>query len=259
MVDNSPVMENVIEYVTTLLPDAYYLLVSIINLGAFEGYYTKVVYDEMLNLSQQSMKILSETFVKKDIRFESHIEVGDPVFDSLSFAKKNEAELFVLETHAGVAANKIKLGGTTASLIMRSHIPILLLGEELFPTKNPVILHPTTGSKYSEDATYLVGELLKSMNGSLKTLILGENKDEVKRRTQEILKSLGVESEFILSEGPEVASIISHAKDADLIVGSRGSPRPSYKLRFFSRQFALDPVVRLTVAFLPKPLLLVCD
>jgi nucleotide-binding universal stress UspA family protein len=259
MVDNSPIMENVIEYVTTLFPNSFYYLYSIVNLGAFTGYYSKIVSQQMREMSSDTLRNLSLMLESKGIKFNLFLDEGDPVSSSLAFARKNEVDLFVLETHSGLYVNKIKLGSTTASLIENSHIPVFLLGEELMPVKSPKIVHPTSGSKYSEKATYLAGELAKFWQGNLTTLIFRGNKEMTKKRVVEIFDSIGVKSEFYLSEEGEVPSIINFAKSNDIIIGSRGSPRPTYKFRFLIRSFALDPTVKLAVAFLPKPLLLVCD
>jgi nucleotide-binding universal stress UspA family protein len=259
MVDNSAVMQDMLHYVTALFPESYYHLYSIVNLGSFSGYYTKVVQNEMRKMGSETLKNLSRIFESMNLKFSSYLDEGEPVSSSLSYAKKNGVDLFVFNTHAGLSSNKIKLGTTTAAIIAYSHIPLFLLGEELLPSKKPRILHPTTGSKYSEKATLVAGELTKALDGTLETLILKENDLEIKNNVIDIIDRIGVNNEFSKGEKGEVASIIAHAKNADIIVGSRGSPRPSYKLRFFMHTLAIDPSVRLLVAFLPKPFLMVCD
>lgn len=259
MVDNSAIMQDVLNYVTTLFPESYYCLYSIVNLGAFSGYYTKIVQTEMRKMSNETINTLSSILESKNLKFNSYIDQGEPVSTSLSYAKKNNVDLFVMETHAGLSTNKIKLGTTTAAIIAHSHIPLFLLGEDLVPVKNPRILHPTTGSRYSEKATYIVAEIAKSMESSLTTLILRGDKEEIKEGVIEIFRTTGVESKFHFADKDEIASLIELANSNDIIIGSRGSPRPTYRFRFFVRSFAIDPTVRLTVSFLPKPLLLVCD
>jgi len=259
MVDNSSIMEDVVQYVTNLFPDAFYYLYSVINLGAFSGYYSRIVSQQMREISSEALQNLASLLESKGIKFSLFLDQGEPVTSSLSFAKKNGVDLFVLETHAGVSTNKIKLGKTTGSIIEHSHIPLFLLGEDLTLVKNPKIVHPTTGSKYSEKATILAGELAKFWGGNLITLILRENKEETKKTVTGIFKSIGIDSRFYFPEEGEVPSIINFAKTNDIIVGSRGSPRPTYKFRFLIHSFAIDPTVRLAVSFLPKPLLLVCD
>ncbi len=259
MVDNSPIMENVVQYVTSLFPDAFYYLYGVINLGAFSGYYSKIVSQQMKEISSETLRNLSLMLESKAIKFNLFLDEGEPVSSSLSFARKNSVDMFVLETHAGLSVNKIKLGKTTALIIEHSHVPLFLLSEDLVPVKHPGILHPTTGSKYSEKATYIAGELAKFWEGNLITLILRENKEETKKSAIQIYNSIGIESEFYLQEEGEVPSIINFAKTNDVIVGSRGSPRPTYKFRFLVHSFAIDPTVRLAVSLLPKPLLLACD
>ncbi len=260
IVDNSEAMKDVIEYMTTLFPEAFYYLFSIINLGSFAGYYTKVVYKEMNELSQQTLESLTEILEAKSLKFSTQIEVGDPVSDTLSFARRQGVDLIVMETHAGMSANKIKLGKTTASMIMHSNIPVLLLGEDLKPVSKPKILHPTSGSKYSELATQITGEVASKWNTSVDVLILNDDKERVKTRVENILANYQKKASFDFAEsGKEVSSVISQSSNTDIIIGSRGSPRKSYKLRFLFHPFALDPHVKLIVAFLPKPFLLVCD
>ena len=58
VVDNSKAMKDVVEYTTTLFPDAFFYLFSIINLGSFSCYYTKAVYKEMNQLSQETLLML---------------------------------------------------------------------------------------------------------------------------------------------------------------------------------------------------------
>ena len=259
MVDNSSIMEDVVQYVTNLFPDAFYYLYGVINLGAFSGYYSRIVSQQMREISSETLKTLSLLLESKGIKFNLFLDEGDPVSTSLAFARKNEVDLFVLETHAGLSVNKIKLGKTTLSVIQHSHIPLFLVGEDLSPVKSPRILHPTSGSKYSEKATYIAGELAKFWQSNLTTLIFKSNKEIAEKRVIEIFDQIEVKSEFYSSEEDEVPSLINFAKSNDIIIGSRGSPRPTYKFRFLVHSFALDPTVRLAVAFLPKPLLLVCD
>ncbi len=260
VVDNSEVMKDAVEYTTTLFPDAFFYLFSIINLGSFSGYYTKVVFKEMNELSQETLVTLEGLLEKKSIQFTTRIEVGYPVSEVLSFARTNGVDLIVMETHAGVTANKIKLGKTTFSMIMHSSTPVLLLGEDLKSNPSPRILHPTTGSKYSELATQITGEVAAKWKSSVDVLVWSDDRESVKTRVEEILANSKTKVNFSFAErGKEVASVISQASNADIIIGSRGSPRKSYKLRFLFRPLALDPHVRLVVAFLPKPFLLVCD
>lgn len=260
VVDNSEIMSNVVEYASTLFPDAFFYLFSIINLGSFSGYYTKAVYKEMNELSQQSLSSLEGILEKKSIHVTTKTQVGDPVSEVLNFARNNSVDLIVLETHAGVSANKIKLGKATFSMIMHSHIPVLLLGEDLKTVPNPVILHPTSGSKYSELATRVTGEVAATWKSTVDVLILSEDTEGVRGRVEQTLAASGVTGNFSsAAHGKEVSAVIAQASNADIIIGSRGSPRKSYKLRFLFRPFALDPHIRLIVAFLPKPFLLVCD
>jgi nucleotide-binding universal stress UspA family protein len=260
VVDNSEVMTNVVDYVSTLFPNSFVYLYSAINLGQFAGYYTKAVYKEMNELSEQTLSLLGKILEKKSIKFSTKIEVGEPVSNILAFSRQNEVDLVTLETHAGITANKIKLGTTTASLIMHSHVPLLLLGEDLNVNSHPTILHPTSGSKYSELATEIVGQLAVEWRSIINVVILNEEKERVRKRVEELLSIYNVQPNFAFGEsGKEVSSVISQASNADIIVGSRGSPRKSYKLRFLFHPFALDPHVKLIVAFLPKPFLLVCD
>jgi nucleotide-binding universal stress UspA family protein len=259
MVDNSPIMEDVLEYVTTLFPDAYYCLYSVVNLGQFSGYYTKVVLEQMQQMSSATLTRLQSVMEEKRIKSSVFLDEGDPVSSALLFARKNGVDLFVIEAHSGVFVNKIKLGGTVASLLEHAHIPIFLLSEELVPAKSPRLLHPTTGSKYSEKATHLAAELAREWQATLTTCIFEDSRETTKKRAEEIYASAGVTSEWFFPEGDQVHSINAFAQKNDIIIGSRGGPGPGYKLRFFFPALALDPTVRLTVAFLPKPMLLVCD
>lgn len=260
VIDNSEVMKDVVEYTTTLFPDAFFYLFSIINLGSFAGYYAKAVYKEMNELSQQTLLTLEDLLEKRSIQFTTKTEVGNPVDEICGFARNNEIDLIVIETHAGVTANKIKLGKTTFSIVMHSNIPVLLLGEDLKSNPAPRILHPTSGSKYSELATRITGEVASQWKSPVDVLVLSDNKEGVKTRVESILADSKVSADFSFAEhGKEVSSVMSQASNADIIIGSRGSPRKSYKLRFIFRPLALDPTIRLVVAFLPKPFLLVCD
>jgi nucleotide-binding universal stress UspA family protein len=260
VVDNSEIMKDVVEYTTTLFPDAFFYLFSIINLGSFSGYYTKAVYKEMNQLSQETLLMLEDLLKRKSMQFTTTTEVGDPVSEVLNFVRNNGVDLIVMETHAGITVNKIKLGKTTFSMIMQSGIPVLLLGEDLKSNPSPRILHPTTGSKYSELATQITGEVAAKWNSTVDVLIWGDDREGVKTRVQGILAKSKTKANFSFAEpGKEVSSVISQASNADIIIGSRGSPRKSYKLRFIFRPLALDPQIRFMVAFLPKPFLLVCD
>ncbi|MGC9125369.1 MAG: universal stress protein, partial [Caldisericaceae bacterium] len=182
VVDNSDVMQSVVDYVAALFPKSFFYLYSAINLGQFAGYYTKVVYKEMSELSGQTLSNLGTSLEQRSIKFSTKMEVGEPVSNILSFARLNKIDLIVLETHAGVSANKIKLGTTTASLIMHSHVPLLLLGEDLGATEKPVILHPTSGSKYSELATEVAAKLASEWSSRLNVLILNEDVERIKKR-----------------------------------------------------------------------------
>lgn len=256
--DNSAQMTEVSDYASNLLPKSHFYILSVINLGAFSNYYAKIAYREMKELSEKTVESMEEVLKDKKAKFTSSIIVGDPVSEIISFAKSKGMDLIILETHSGITTNKIKVGKTTASLITHSHIPILLLSEHFPKAKTPKVLHPTTGSKYSEMATELAAKFAKFKKSPLEILLL-RTEAKIQERAREIVEKEGIEATYNFSEGNEINAIINKALDADIIIGSRGSPRPSYKLRFLVHAFALDPTVKLLVAFLPKPFLLVCD
>lgn len=256
--DNSAQMIELSNYVSDMFPDAFFNIVSIINLGAFSNYYAKIAYKEMKELSDKTVSEMEKVFKDKKINYSTQILMGDPAFEALSFAKSKDADLIVIDTHSGITTNKIKVGKTTASLITHSHIPILLLSEYIRSVNVPKILHPTTGSKYSEMATEIAVKFAKYKKSSLDVLFLRPD-PKTHEKTKEIISKEKVKVSYSIAEGNEINAIISKSLDADLLIGSRGSPRPTYKLRFLVHSFALDPTVKLLIAFLPKPFLLVCD
>ncbi len=258
LADNSSQMQNVAQFALDLFPNSTYHLLSVINLGAFSSYYAKIAYKEMKEISEKSLDELSKYFRDKRERCVTQISVGDPTNKILTYAKQNVISLIILETHSGISTNKVKLGKTTASLITHSHIPILLVSEYFPKAEQLRILHPTTGSKYSEKATEIAAKMAKYKQSKLEVLLLRSD-PRIRDRAQEIIAREGIVAEYSLSEGNEINSVVSKSVNADIIVGSRGSPRPYYKLRFFVKSFALDPTIKLLVALLPKPLLLVCD
>jgi len=259
LVDNSKIMEKVVGYVHELFPDATLFLLSVVNLGPFSGYYTKTVLNEMRALSEESLNKIELFLEDKKANYQSEILVGDPVPTLLNYAKRKNADLIVLETHAGRSVNKIKIGTTTYNLLINSHLPVLLLSENIEIKKPERILHPTSGSKYSELATIEVGKLANYWNAKVEALILREPKEQFANRVNEILKNFQVTPEITYTEDSEINSILKRLEFNDIIIGSRGSPRPTYKLRNIFKTFSLDATLKLLIAFLPKPLLLICD
>ncbi len=259
LIDNSKIMEKVVEYVHTLFQDATLYLLSFINLGYFANYYSKTVLTEMRNLSEESLNKIELFLESKNAKFQSEILIGDPVSILLSYAKRKSVDLIVLETHAGKSVNKIKIGSTTYNLLVNSHIPVLLLSENLEIKKPEKILHPTSGSKYSEIATKETGELASYWKSDVEVLVLREPKDPIAKKSKNILKTYNITLNVEYSEESEINSILKRSEFNDIIIGSRGSPRPTYKIRTIFKTFSLDPTLKILIAFLPKPLLLICD
>lgn len=259
LVDNSQVMESVVEYVYNLFPDSTLYLLSVVNLGPFSGYYTKTVFREMKSLAEETLNRLEILLEEKKAKFQTDVIEGEPVSTLLSYAKKKNIDLIVLETHAGLSVNKIKIGSTTYRLLINSHVPVLLLNEKIEIKRSPRILHPTSGSKYSEIATIEVGKLASYWDSEVEALILREPKEKFAERVKELLRNFHIEFSITYADESEINSILKRASFSDIIVGSRGSPRPSYKLHNIFKPFSLDSTLKLLVAFLPKPLLLICD
>ncbi|BAL80995.1 universal stress protein [Caldisericum exile] len=259
LVDNSQVMSKVVEYTYSLFPEATLYLLSVINLGPFAGYYTKTVFREMKSLAEETLNRLELLLEEKKGKFQTEVLEGEPVNVLLSYAKKKNIDLIVLQTHAGLSVNKIKIGSTTYKLLINSHVPVLLLNEDIEVKNSPKILHPTSGSKYSEIATVEVGKLASYWDSEVEALILREPKEKIAERVRELLRNFHVESTITYADESEINSILKRAPFSDIIIGSRGSPRPSYKLHNIFKPFSLDPTLKLLVAFLPKPLLLICD
>jgi len=259
LVDNSEVMDDVVEYTYNLFPDSTLYLLSVVNLGPFSGYYTKTVFREMKSLAEETLNRLELLLEEKKAKFQTEVIEGEPVSVLLSYAKRKGIDLIVLETHAGISVNKIKIGGTTYRLLINSHIPVLLLNEHLEIKRSPKILHPTTGSKYSEIATVEVGKLASFWDSEVEALILREPKEKIAERVKELLSNFHIDFTITYAEESEINSILKRSSFSDIIIGSRGSPRPSYKLRTIFKPFSLDSTLKLLIAFLPKPLLLICD
>ncbi|MGB9793658.1 universal stress protein [Caldisericum exile] len=259
LIDNSSIIEEVVQYTYNLFPDSTLFLLSVINLGPFAGYYTKTVFREMKSLAEETLNKLELLLEEKGAKFQTEVIEGNPVHVLLNYARRKNIDLIVIETHAGLGANKIKIGTTTYNLLINSNIPVLLLGENLEIKKSPKILHPTSGSKYSEIATVEVGKLASFWNSEVEALILREPKEKIAERVKELLNNYHVNYTITYAEESEINSILKRAEFSDLIVGSRGSPRPSYTLHNIFKPFSLDATLKLVVAFLPKPLLLICD
>lgn len=259
LVDNSPVMEQVVDYVYNLFPHATLYLLNVVNLGPFAGYYTKTVFREMKAMGEETLHRLELMLDEKNAKFHTEVLEGEPVYTLLNYARKEEGELIVIETHSGTSVNKIKIGGTTYNLLVNSHIPVLLLGENLEIKRSPRILHPTSGSKYSEIATVEVGKLASYWNSQVEALVLREPKERFAQRIKEIFGNFHINFSISYADESEINSILKRAGNSDIIIGSRGSPRMQYKLRNIFKPFSLDATLKLVVAFLPKPLLLICD
>jgi nucleotide-binding universal stress UspA family protein len=259
VVDNSSIMDKVTQYVSSLFPDATLFLLSVVNLGPFSGYYTKTVFNEMKALSEETLNRLSLILDQTKSKFQTEVVVGDPVSTILSYAKRKNIDLIALETHAGISTNKIKIGSTTYSLVTNSHIPLFLLGEDLEMTRSPKILHPTTGSKYSEIATIAAGKLADYWDSEVDVLILNEPKEKIEERVRELLNNFHIGYDFSFVSESEINSIMKRSSNSDIIVGSRGSPRPTYRFHNLFKHWSIDETLKLVLAFLPKPFILICD
>jgi nucleotide-binding universal stress UspA family protein len=259
LIDNSSIMEDVVKYVHTLFPDATLYLLSVINLGPFNGYYTKSVYREMHRLAEKTLNNLELILENEGAKFQTKIIEGEPIHKLLTYAKENNAELVVLETHSGQSVNKIKIGNTTYRLIINSHLPILLLNENLEIKKPLKVLHPTTGTIYSEIATNVTGMLASYWNAEVNAVILRDPKEKIAERIKEILKTYNIEPKITFPENDKLNFIINEAEAFDIVIASRGSPVPLYRLHRLFKPLSLNANLKTFIAFLPKPLLLTCD
>ncbi|PMP81914.1 MAG: hypothetical protein C0175_04625, partial [Caldisericum exile] len=73
LIDNSSIIEEVVQYTYNLFPDSTLFLLSVINLGPFAGYYTKTVFREMKSLAEETLNKLELLLEEKGAKFQTEV------------------------------------------------------------------------------------------------------------------------------------------------------------------------------------------
>lgn len=260
-VDSSKEWEDFLNYVTTLFPDAFYYLATVIDSSKFIGRASHLYEEYVSELAQNTMARNEKVLQKKGVNYDTRIEMGRVSTKIFEIVESEKIDLLVVGSHSAAGTTRFKLGGIAKDILIDSNIPILIMNYLVSAPMYPRILNPTTGSPYSYRASMLAVELAKELNGSMTCLHI--LKDEGWKRYLNSVKNKAEEKGVLFNckkvEGTPLEAILEELKEHDIIVGSRGYKGFKYSLRHIFKEFALDSLVRDSISLGKKPVLLICD
>jgi len=259
--DNSPLIQNGIEYTSTLFTDAEYHLINVLN--------TKDKSVPKTNLIESSMKKEAEEAIfqgKKTLQemgvqnIKTAMPIGEPSKEILGYIDKNQIDLLVIATHAKSGAQEITIGDTAAHSLRVTSIPSLIFSRRHKPEIPNKIFNPTTFSSYSVEATMIALDLAEIFEASLTTYHIGKKDPGASARgIKRIAKKADIDYELIVNKNASEEEILDESAKYDFMVGSRGRGGLLYKLRFLSPRFAFSKIERILIAESRVPYLMSGD
>lgn len=261
VVDSSKEREEFLDYVTTLFPESFYYLMTVIDSSKFIGRASHLYEEYVTELAKSTMERNESVLQKKGVSYDTRIELGRVSTKIFEVVESENINLLVIGSHSAAGTTRFKLGGIAKDILIDSNIPVLIMNSLVAPVLYPRILNPTSGSLYSYQASLVALSLAKELNGTLTCLYLKsdeERKDYEEKMRAEAEKK-GVVLKCKVAKGSAVENILDELKDYDIIVGSRGYKGIKYSFRHIIKDFALDSLVRDTISLGQKPVLLICD
>lgn len=261
--DDSEMINTGIEYTGNLLPDGKYHLISVLDTSESSVPKTNLL---MQNLREAADKALERgESILKNMNIQNIDKVkrrGEPGEEILKYAEEKDIDLLVMGTQSKSGmSQRTEVGDTCIQILQHSNVPSLLFGNEVEIKKPTKIFNPTTGSKYSMEASYLGVEFAEYLGGELTLMCIakGEKKNSIFRRVRSFAKNYDVDMNIKECTLRPEEDIIKESTNYDVIVTSRGRPGFKYKLRKLIPKFALGDLEREIIAETNKPVLFVSE
>ncbi|MFW6038141.1 MAG: universal stress protein [Candidatus Saliniplasma sp.] len=260
--DDSQLIKNAIKYTANAFPDSNYHVLNVIYTAEKSVPKTEILMEDLRKVSKMAVddaqEILDDNGIKKVKKI---VRQGVPSKEILRYTEENNIDLIVMGTQSKSGTQTFEIGATCLHTLEYSSIPTLLFDAIVDIKKPKKILNPTSGSKYSFDASYLAIELAEVFEAKIKLLCIkgGKENEASFRRLESFAKQNGVPLEISPCSLKPDKEIVKESKKSDLIVSSRGKPGLKYKLRKIFPKFAVGKLEREIIVEAKKPILFVGD
>ena len=125
--DNSPLIQNGIEYASTLFTDAEYHLINVLNTKDTSVPKTKLIESRMKKEAEEAIFQGKRTLEDMGVqRIKTAMPIGEPSEEILEYIERNKIDLLVIATHAKSGAQEIHIGDTAAHSLRVTSIPSLI-------------------------------------------------------------------------------------------------------------------------------------
>jgi len=259
--DNAALMGNAIRYVSHIFPEAEYHVFSVVDTKQKTVPMSKLIQTEAHRLATEAVdraeELLKSQGVKKVAKC---IHSGLPSREILHHVTENKIELLLMAESSKSGIQRLQIGKTCRDVLEYVQCPVLILSRPARAEKPRRILNPTTGSRYSENASELAVLLADHFGAELTSLFVGHGDAKGTLEYVELLaEKLDVKFNPVSTKMDPEEAILRYAVNADILVGSRGRGGLKYKLRFLNPEFALGTLEREIIVEAPRPLILVGD
>lgn len=259
--DNSPLIQNGIEYASTLFTDAEYHLINVLNTKDRSVPKTKLIESHMENEGEEAVYQGKKTLQDMGVQnIKTSMLLGEPSEKILEYIDKNKIDLLVIATHAKSGAQEIHIGDTAAHSLRVTSIPSLIFSRRHEPEIPKSIFNPTTFSSYSVDASMIAIDLAEMFDASLTTYHIGKKDPGAgSRRIKRVAEKNDIDFELKINKNASEEVILNESSKYDFMVGSRGRGGILYKLRFLLPKFAFTKIERILIAESRIPYLMIGD
>lgn len=256
--DNSRLMDNIIRYTALLFPRAEFHLVSVIDTSRGNVPLSSLVRSTLEGLAHEAVGNGAKILTEMGIEPIKATPTGRPSTEILSYIVQNEIDLLAIATHSKSGTQALHIGRCCAEILEHSRCPIMLFNKPAKLERPKRILNPTSGSKYSHQGSLLAASLANNLGASLTALFFGRlaSAEEEIAYVEGLARALKVPfKREVCTDDPEKC-IIEHAREHDLMVGSRGRRGLAYKLRFLIPPLALGRLERKVIVESTIPLIM---
>lgn len=244
--DNSLLMDNIIRYSSLLFPQAEFHVINVIDTSRGNVPLSSLVRSTLEGLAREAVDRAAKILAEMGNGAVKATPSGRPSAEILNYISQNEIELLVMATHSKGGTQALHIGRCCARILEHSRCPIMLFNKPAKLERPKRILNPTSGSKYSHQGSLLAASLANNLGASLTALFFGElaAAEEEIAYVEGLAQALKVPLTTEVCAGDPERCIIEHAKEHDLMVGSRGRKGLAYKLRFLLPPLALGRLER---------------
>ncbi len=105
--------------------------IYVVDISAFAGIPTEIVWENMKNLledeSKKALELINKKAEEKGIKFEKIVKEGVPAEEIVDTAKEIGADLIVMGTSGRTGLDKFLLGSVAEKVIRTSSCPVLVV------------------------------------------------------------------------------------------------------------------------------------